>query len=198
MKVKTKVKGFTIIELMIVIFIICLLMGLGLNSYGRYHENAKVSTVKQELSGWMSDINQYIEDYGKPAISTSAKNITSKETYLSYLYSGVSDGDVSGIPTANAHEFAPGSFLGLLQKYLAESVCLETHDSAVYTSDTSHYTVLATRVKKDPWGSPYYFYLDTFNGVVIVLSPGPDGVHDITQYGTGSYGDDMVLVVDPK
>lgn len=193
-----KQNGFTMVELLVVMFIIFLLMGLGINSYGKYYENAKSNTVKQELSGWMSDINQYIEDYGKPVFSASDKNITSQETYLAYIYNGTADAGTSGIPATDAYDFASGAFLGLLQKYIAESLCLETPSSAVYTDDTHHYTVLTTRVKRDPWGSRYYFYIDTVSGVVIVLSPGPDGIHDISQYATGNYGDDMVLVVDPK
>lgn len=195
---KNKMNGFTLVEMMVVIFIICILMGLGLNAYGKYYENAKVSSVKQELSAWMSDINQYIEDYGKPCFSTSVKNIASQGSYLAYIYSGDAEAEVSDIPDSNAHDFATGSFLGLFQKYVAESLTLESKDAAVYTDDTNHYVVLTTRVKKDPWNSKYYFYINTVTGVVIVLSPGPDGVHDITQYAAGGYGDDLVLVVNPK
>ena len=145
----------------------------------------------------MSDINQYMEDYGRLSFSASVKGISSQQEYLAYVYKGDISASTADIST-DAHDFEPGAFLGLLQKYVAESLCLETASSAVYTDDSKHYTVLSTRVKRDPWGGRYYFYINTVNGVVIALSGGPDGVHDVSGYAAGNYGDDKVLVVDPK
>lgn len=194
----SKAKGFTMIELLVVIFIIFMLFGIGMNAYGKYYENAKINAVKQELASWMSDFNQYVEDFGKPAFSASAKNIKSKQEYLAYVYKGTFDADISDINTENASDFERGSFLGLLQNYIAETLCIQKPEDAVFESENNHHIVLTTKVKKDPWGNPYYFYIDTVSGVVIVLSSGIDGVHDITQYSLGIYGDDLVLVVDPK
>lgn len=195
---RIKVKGFTLIELLVVMFIIFTLMGLGVGAYGKYYENAKINTVKQELSSWMADINQYIEDYGKPAFSASEKQITSQSKYLAYIYKGSPDADISGIEITDAYDFEAGSFLGLFQKYIAESLCLQEHGDAVFADKSNHYVVLTTRVKRDPWGNRYFFYINTVSGVVIVLSSGMDGVNNIGQYEAGNYGDDLVLVIEPK
>ena len=65
---------------------------------------------------------------------------------------------------------------------------------------------LNTKIKQDPWGSKYKFYIYTYSGedleslpgLVIISSQGKDSKSNAAEYKNGDYGDDIVTVIKPN
>ena len=58
-------RGFTLIELMIVMVIITILAGIGLAVYGNSVQSAKEATLREDLFRMRDAIDQYFADKGK-------------------------------------------------------------------------------------------------------------------------------------
>ncbi|MES2279815.1 MAG: pilin [Pseudomonadota bacterium] len=92
-------KGFTLIELMIVVAIIGILAAVALPAYQDYTTRAKVSEVVLAASGARTAIAEYVAASGAfPGSSTAASIATQSSKYVSgidYASSGASNGVVT-------------------------------------------------------------------------------------------------------
>lgn len=195
MLLKSSKKGLTLVEILVVILIISILIAISSGQYNKLMNNSRVKNVGNDLSGWMSDINQYIEDYGAFKIRTTEAEISSENEYLSYLYYGDKTVGVSGI-TKGSSNYASSSPLNILQSYCTNSFVIE--DPELDVDFEKQYIILTTKSKKDPWGQKYKIICDTKKGTIIVTSAGIDTQFSMKYYSEGKFGDDIILVVSPK
>ena len=187
-------KALTLVELMVVILIISILIALSSHQYNKIIQNNHTQTVENDLAGWMSELNQYIEDYGPLRIEQS---FATREEYENHLcYGGQPDEEELVLLT---DEFAPNAPLYILQSYCTHAFTLDTNQP---NNADAQYIILSTKSKKDPWTQNYRIICDTQSGTIIVASMGPDNKIGVTgqfsDYGEGNFGDDIVLVVQPK
>ena len=199
MILKSQKKALSLVELLVVILIISILIVISSAQYNKYINNSKIDNVEQDLSGWMSDINQYIEDYGPFRIDANDPKlkITSKETYLAYLYYGNAEKSTSGIGE-NANNFESNAPLNILQSYCTNAFVIEDPEKDVVFDGASQYIILTTKSKRDPWGQKYKIICDTVQGIVIVASSGPNTASNFEEYQSGDFDDDIILVITPK
>ena len=92
-----KEKGFTLVELMIVIIIIAVLTGIAVPSYMTLNNRAKESTTKSEMKNIATALGLYQtenEDYpltaGYPAGLASYMNLVPQDDAWSHLYTYIS------------------------------------------------------------------------------------------------------------
>jgi len=93
----TKQKGFTLIELMIVVAIIGILAAVAIPAYNDYIKKSKVAEASQLFSGAKTELGTYYADKGAfPSGSdwTATPSVVSKGTYVTRL-------DYDGTNTAN-------------------------------------------------------------------------------------------------
>lgn len=197
MFLKSKKKALTLVETIVVILIIAILITISSVQYNKFINNSRVQTVENDLSGWMADINQYIEDYGPFRVDASKVGITSDPEYLAYLYHGDKTKGTSDIQE-NASNFAASSPLNILQAYCTNDFVIASPTDAKYTDASSHYIILTTKSQRDPWGQKYKIICDTNSGKIIVISAGIDTLFNIDRYKEGEFNDDIILVVNPK
>lgn len=88
----------------------------------------------------------------------------------------------------------------LNSKYLSCDVEIDT------IADDKKSITLKTKVKEDPWGNKYEFYIYTYSGadatsmpgLVIISSYGKDSVSNKAEYKNGDYGDDVIAIINPN
>lgn len=88
----------------------------------------------------------------------------------------------------------------LNSKYLSCDVGVES------VADDKESITLKTKIKEDPWGNKYEFYIYTYSeagststpGLVIISSYGRDGKSNKTEYKNGDYGDDVITIINPN
>lgn len=87
--VRSDKKGFTLIELMIVVAIIGILAAIAIPAYSDYTKKAKVSEVSNALGAAMSGLNAYVSDHGSQttAIATTTQLNNSTGVWLPTQYS---------------------------------------------------------------------------------------------------------------
>lgn len=193
-------KGFTIVEIIIVIVIIGILFALTVPHFSQVINNTKVDTVESTLREFSMDMNNYIIDYGGIDINVPANDITDykKQTwqfvnqinsnYSSFMF------DCGTDPLTDNHiTYGPTGGDGLPK-----------------------YFEVNTLYKTDPWNNKYTLLVNTYRtmsgstlvkdqwyGIMMLISPGPDGKLNIANYGnTGTiqqrYRDDILVIVQPK
>lgn len=197
MFLKSQKKALTLVELLVVILIISILIVISSTQYNKYIKNSRINSVEQDLSGWMSDVNQYIEDYGPFKLNTTELGLTNKNEYLAYLYFGDKTKGSSGI-TSNSSAFESSAPLNILQSYCTNAFVIADPVKDVVFDGTSQYIILTTKAKKDPWGQKYRIICNTAEGTIIVASNGTDTAFNFKEYKDGKFKDDIILVVSPK
>ena len=109
-------------------------------------------------------------------------------------------GTVKAEPDSN-YEDVMNTVVELLNsKYLSCDVEVDT-----VAADKKSIT-LKTKVKEDPWGNKYEFYIYTYSGVdassmpglIIISSYGKDCKSNKAEYKNGDYGDDVIAVINPN
>jgi len=88
----------------------------------------------------------------------------------------------------------------LNSKYLSCDVEIDT------VADDKKSITLKTKIKEDPWGNKYEFYIYTYSGadgtsmpgLVIISSYGKDSKSNKSEYKTGNYGDDVIAIINPN
>lgn len=206
---KTQKRGLTLVELLVVILIIAILIAVSSTQYDKVLNNNKIQNVEDDLAGWMSDINQYIEDYGPFKVREDDLKETTDELldegmlrdrYFKYLKYGnikTTESDES----SSLNDFSSNSPLNILQSYCTNAFTVIEPEVNEWSWKTQH-VILTTKSKKDPWGQKYKIICDTESGSIIVLSTGLDAyigeTGDFSDYENGKFGDDIILVVNPK
>lgn len=208
-------KGLTFVEVMIVILIIAILITISSIQYNKITNNSRTQSAENDLSGWMSDINHYIEDYGPFRVDINAEysyitegneikkkdGIDTEEEYLSFLCYGITneiipddEKDFSGFDDIS------NSPLNIFQSYCTNAFVIAdpVEDVKFEKEENRHYIILTTRYQKDPWGQRYKIICDTVSGKIVVVSAGKDTIFNINRYKIGDYDDDVILVVNPK
>lgn len=115
-------KGFTIVELLIVIVVISILVGLVVTGYVVYQENAKKSQIASAVRTYQDAVNNvaFEKDYAPGQDGTTAVSCISSDTSTCCMYGG---GTI--IACGNNNEFSPGSNTSdsytKIKKYLPEN-----------------------------------------------------------------------------
>jgi len=110
---KTRSRGFTLIELMIVVAIIGILAAIAIPSYQDYTARAQVSEALSLTSQYKIMLTEYYQDLGgfdpggSPVTTASLKGTTSGKYVDSVTFADHSGGTVSVIATFKAAGVAP-------------------------------------------------------------------------------------------
>ena len=107
----SNVKGFTLIELMIVVAIIAILAAIALPAYRDYITRGNLVNATNQLSAWRAQMEQYYQDArqytdvtGPPAFTSPCGNVPTSNNWTfscaplpaSYLLKAVGSGPVAG------------------------------------------------------------------------------------------------------
>ncbi|MEM3828297.1 MAG: prepilin-type N-terminal cleavage/methylation domain-containing protein [Conexivisphaerales archaeon] len=132
-----KHKGFTLIELMIVIAIIILLVAVAIPQYARIQDRARIAAVENDLKGIATAIESFYSDWGKyPA---TGYNILKSE--LAQSESGATI-NVTGKTTLTG-EPAPISYISV-DAFTALENKVGGSSNVTYTLNGNAYTLSAT------------------------------------------------------
>lgn len=127
-------KGFTLVELMIVVVIVGILAGIGIPAYGDYVLRGKLTEAMTELAAMRVKLEQYYQDnrtyVGGCAAGTVAP-LPSGTRYFTYT-----------CPTLTASAFT----------VTATGIAAQGTDGFVYTVDQSN-TKITTDVPSADWGA---------------------------------------------
>jgi len=103
-------KGFTLIELMIVVAIIGILASVALPAYQDYTARAKVAEIIAQMSGAKTQVTEYYATTGKPSTAVDNEalgmNATIASQYMSSL--SVTGTDTTFVITATAQNLGNG------------------------------------------------------------------------------------------
>jgi prepilin-type N-terminal cleavage/methylation domain-containing protein len=136
-------KGFTLIELMIVIAIIIILAAIAIPNYLRMTDRAKVSAAASDMKMLATQLETFNTDWGKYPIVTGAEEVNDKNTVIY--------GELSGTDTAKVN----------------------TSSTTAVTGESGPITYVKTTTLdnlKDPWDAAQsYYYLSSTNGLTWVL-----------------------------
>jgi prepilin-type N-terminal cleavage/methylation domain-containing protein len=192
-------KGLTFVEVMIVILIIAILITISSIQYNNITNNSRIQSAENDLSGWMSDINHYIEDYGPFRVDIK-DGIDTEEEYLSFLCGITNEIIPDDEKDFSGFDDISNSPLNIFQSYCTNAFVIAdpVNDVEFEKEENRHYIILTTRYQKDPWGQRYKIICDTVSGKIVVVSAGKDTIFNINSYKIGNYGDDVILVVNPK
>lgn len=166
-------KGFTIVEIMVVIFIIGILIAALTPRLSQAQLNSSIDKTEADLRVYAMDFNNYIVDYG-----------------------GVYIRDCLTLSSAELEENSK-DLMENLNAYMTFSV-KDTPDKIDNSGGTKCRVEVEAQNKQDPWGNKYRILMDTAHSIIIVTSPGPDAKFSIDTYADGDFGDDIIVIVEPK
>lgn len=173
MKLQRKRKAFTLVEVMAVIVIIGIIGAFSYKSYQTTLKNQRIDATEADLRAFSQSFSSYNIDYGSIEIS---------DTLTDAAYRDKVD-EVIGI---------------LNRQYLP----VEIQFDSVITGRKGF--KCTTKLKKDPWDQLYEIYINTKeetgvpSGVVVVTSKGPDRESQFNTYASNNYGDDILVIIEPK
>ena len=107
---------------------------------------------------------------------------------------------ITAEPDSNYEDVLNAVIELLNSKYLSCDVEVES------VADDKKSITLKTKIKEDPWGNKYEFYIYTYSGLdassmpglVVITSCGKDSKSNKSEYKAGNYGDDVIAVVNPN
>lgn len=163
---------FTLVELLGVMAISGILVAGTVVGMNRVWLNNRIDTCESELREMTAALKSYHIDCGKLVLDAD----DSFETKLSQAVGILND------------EYMP---------YELEFVS---------AAEDKKSAVLQTKLKDDPWGNRYQLRVYTYAGtdaesvpgMIIISSGGADRVIDSDSYSSGSFGDDVIAVVEPN
>lgn len=85
-------KGFTIVEVMVIVVVVAILAAITVVSYSAVTENAKKKTAETDAQGTAVYLNKYkSENGGYPAALEEATSLPKSEAIFDYQYSAADD-----------------------------------------------------------------------------------------------------------
>lgn len=167
-----KKKAFTLVEILGVVALIGILITVTAVHMNTAWRNNQIDVCESELRDMSAGFKSYLTDYGSIAVSSDIN------------YEAV----VTEVTALLNKQYLPCEF--------------QIDEIA---GDRKSIKLSATK-KSDPWGNKYkaavYTYSaedrDNVTGLIIITSSGPDGKSNAETYKDGNYGDDIIVVVEPK
>ena len=159
-------KGFTVIEMLTVIFIVGLLIAIVTPRFGQVSHRNDLDTVESTLRMKSSYVVNYLNDYGEVYIDITAP---------------VADINADALAIAKS-----------LNAYLPYDYSLD-HSSAV-VHDNKRIDIQSNI--EDPWGEKYRVHIGIGTGAIIIASNGPDSFSSASTYGSGDFGDDLIVIIN--
>jgi len=137
MNIKQTQKGFTLIELMIVIAIIGILAAVALPAYSDYTQRAKMSEVILAGAGCRTELTEHISINGGPSASAALDFTCASASSTSPYVKSVSVAATTGIVTLtsqgiNSAATAGGAVVTLTPTTNAAGAAVNTTASAIY------------------------------------------------------------------
>ena len=139
-------KGFTLIELMIVIAIIIILAAIAIPNYLKMTERARKASIESDLKSVATALETYSTDWGGYPVASSAESLYDSGTDV---FKELTGGLAAGSGTNNSDNTTTTGEKGPIQ-YIIKNALLSisktvgTDGSCDYTSDGSTYTITAT------------------------------------------------------